>query len=194
MPRKASTAGQTRDQLFRIAQTLGYNKTAFSRTTGLSYWKSRQLVDKLKARKPINDVLGKRNPEKRLAELQAAVTRSGYDTEHHQRIRAKGIDRKIAIPPDPNTGTEYMKKLSSKKFKKQGVTRSTYKFEPGKRINISPTDTVYIVAKGKGKSAGKSIKRLASPAGDWAMAWAQWMYYAKTTNFTASSFEVVVIR
>lgn len=193
MPRPPKGAGKTRDQLLLVAQALGYNKAAFSRATGMSYWKSRQLVDQLKERKSLDVVLGKRNPERKAAELQRTLENSGY-TFRRERFREKGIDRLLAVPPEPTKGKDFAKKIQSKKFKKQGVTKTTYEYAPGKRIKLSPTDTIQVRAKGKGKSAGKSIKTLHSELGDWSSAWSSWVSLAKTTNFTARDFEIVVIR
>lgn len=185
MPRPPSKSGQTRDQLFRIAKTLAYNKTAFSNATGLSYWKSRKLVDQLRERKPLKEVF---RSEKKLAEYQDAVEQSGY-TFRDQRF--KGKKRTVAIPPQPTEG-RYAKKVSSKKF--ANATRTSYEYKAGQKIRYKPTDRLQIRAIGKGKSQGQEIKSLFSNVGDWTMAWSSLIEESRRTGFTARKFEVVVIR
>lgn len=187
MPRLPKGAGATRDQLFQVAKTLGYNKKKFSEATGLSYWKSRQLVDQLRERKPAKEILGKRNPEAKLAELQTAVDTTGFEFR-----KPRGKEYAAAIPPAPTKGKTFAKKTASKKF--ANATRTSYEFEPGKRIQLRPGDGIQIKAIGKGRSQGQDIKQLFSNVGDWEMAWSSLTEEMRRTNFTARKFQVIVIR
>lgn len=191
MPRRTPKgAGALSASLGRVAQTLGYNGRAIQRELKVSYYQALQIKHAAQERQPIKKWIGEgAQGQRKYDRLQASLEKSGW---RFREQRFEGKKRLAAIPPEPTKGRR-AKKQSEKKF--ENATKKSYKYQPHRKIEIPEGAAIQIIAKGKGKSKGKDIKKLASNVGgNWEGAWASFNEMQRRTGFVAREIQIIVIQ